>query len=58
LKGSGKSSLLAALFRFVKLNNGYIYIDKNNIKNISLNKLRKNITIIPQGKKIKNLNLK
>ncbi|KAL9658235.1 hypothetical protein ABK040_012494 [Willaertia magna] len=47
--GSGKSSLLLTLFRFIEpLNNHSILIDDIDIQSIGLNKLRRALTIIPQ----------
>ncbi|EQC35361.1 hypothetical protein SDRG_07073 [Saprolegnia diclina VS20] len=46
--GSGKSSLMAALFRMVPSATGSIAIDDVNIANVSVTTLRSRLTIIPQ----------
>ena len=46
--GSGKSTLSLSFFRMVEVYQGEIIIDDVNISEISLNKLRKNMCIIPQ----------
>ncbi|KAJ3309209.1 hypothetical protein HDV04_006316 [Boothiomyces sp. JEL0838] len=46
--GSGKSSLMTALFRIVELSSGSIVIDGVDISSIGLDALRKSIQIIPQ----------
>lgn len=46
--GAGKSSLSLALFRIVEAAQGDIEIDGIKIKRLGLNKLRHNISIIPQ----------
>ncbi|CAL1537561.1 unnamed protein product [Lymnaea stagnalis] len=46
--GAGKSSLSVALFRLVEAASGKISIDNQNIAEIGLHDLRKNITILPQ----------
>jgi ABC-type multidrug transport system fused ATPase/permease subunit len=46
--GSGKSTFFQALFRFVPIESGSISIDGVDITNISLKKLRKSMSIIPQ----------
>jgi len=46
--GSGKSSLVATLFRFIELDSGSITLDGVNIANIGLEPLRQAIAIIPQ----------
>lgn len=46
--GAGKSSLMVALFRIVELSRGRITFDGYDISHIPLQKLRKNLAIIPQ----------
>jgi ABC-type multidrug transport system fused ATPase/permease subunit len=46
--GSGKSSLLVALFRMEKLEEGHLYIDGVDISKVSLKTLRSRLSIIPQ----------
>ncbi|KAJ3394353.1 Canalicular multispecific organic anion transporter 1, partial [Chytriomyces hyalinus] len=46
--GSGKSSLMQALFRIVDLSEGSIWIDGVNTATLALHELRKRIAIIPQ----------
>jgi ATP-binding cassette subfamily C (CFTR/MRP) protein 1 len=46
--GSGKSSLLMALFRLVELEGGCIMIDGVNIRDCNLHELRSRLAIIPQ----------
>jgi ABC-type multidrug transport system fused ATPase/permease subunit len=46
--GSGKSTLFQTLFRFVEPERGRILIDGVNITSIPLERLRRNIAIIPQ----------
>ncbi|KAH9118795.1 hypothetical protein AeMF1_008227 [Aphanomyces euteiches] len=46
--GSGKSSLMAALFRMVPSSSGRITIDGVDIASVSLKSLRSGLTIIPQ----------
>jgi ATP-binding cassette subfamily B protein len=46
--GSGKSSIIALLNRFYEPTNGEITIDGINIKDISIENLRKNMGIVPQ----------
>src|SRR3546814_9667948 len=46
--GSGKSSLMSALFRMTELAGGKLMIDGVNISTIGLRELRSNLCIIPQ----------
>jgi ABC-type multidrug transport system fused ATPase/permease subunit len=46
--GSGKSTLMTALFRLVELEQGSIVIDDIDISHVGLHTLRKSIQIIPQ----------
>ena len=46
--GSGKSTITLCLFRILEATSGKILIDDIDISKIGLDKLRKNITIIPQ----------
>ncbi len=46
--GAGKSTIINLLPRFYDPQNGEILIDNQNIKNISLNSLRKNISLVSQ----------
>eukprot|EP00658_Telonema_sp_P-2_P053479 TRINITY_DN4202_c0_g2_i3.p1 TRINITY_DN4202_c0_g2~~TRINITY_DN4202_c0_g2_i3.p1 ORF type:complete len:422 (-),score=82.35 TRINITY_DN4202_c0_g2_i3:408-1673(-) len=46
--GSGKSTIILAIFRMVELYGGSISIDSVDIANVSLSDLRNHITIIPQ----------
>lgn len=46
--GSGKSTIINLLPRFYEINEGAIKIDKENIRNILLKDLRKNIGIVSQ----------
>ena len=46
--GAGKSTIINLLPRFYDPQNGEILIDGQNIKNISLNSLRKNISLVSQ----------
>ena len=46
--GSGKTTLINLLMRFYSINEGAIYIDNNNIKEIKLDSLRKNIGVVFQ----------
>ena len=47
--GSGKSSILQAFFRLSECSDGQILIDGENIKDLGLHALRKNIAYIPQN---------
>ena len=46
--GSGKSSLLVALFRMEKIENGELLIDGIDISRVNLQTLRSRLSIIPQ----------
>ncbi len=46
--GAGKSTLARLLFRFYDVDSGNIFIDGENIKNVSQQSLRENIGIVPQ----------
>ncbi|KAJ3393677.1 hypothetical protein HDU92_007577 [Lobulomyces angularis] len=46
--GSGKSTMMNALFRIMEPSNGSIVVDGVNIRNIGLADLRKGLAIIPQ----------
>lgn len=46
--GSGKSTLVKVLFRFYDVQQGDIFIDGQNIQQVTLHSLRKNIGVVPQ----------
>ena len=46
--GAGKSTIINLLPRFYDPQNGSIFIDNQNIKNINLNSLRKNLSLVSQ----------
>jgi ABC-type multidrug transport system fused ATPase/permease subunit len=46
--GSGKSSILKLIVRLYDPREGHIFIDKQDIKNISLSSLRSQIAVVPQ----------
>eukprot|EP00455_Lapot_gusevi_P029940 TRINITY_DN320_c0_g1_i19.p1 TRINITY_DN320_c0_g1~~TRINITY_DN320_c0_g1_i19.p1 ORF type:complete len:1436 (+),score=492.77 TRINITY_DN320_c0_g1_i19:117-4424(+) len=46
--GSGKSSLIMALFRMAELDNGDMFIDGRDIRAMGLSDLRERLAIIPQ----------
>ena len=48
LSGSGKSTILNLIPRFYNLKNGHIKIDNQNINEIQLESLRKNISLVSQ----------
>ena len=47
--GAGKSSLILALFRIVELESGRIVIDGRNTADVSLQQLRRALSIVPQS---------
>ena len=47
--GSGKSSILQALFRLCDLAEGRVIIDDVDAKDVGLHQLRRNIAFIPQS---------
>lgn len=46
--GSGKSTIIRLLYRFFEPDNGGIFIDGKNIRDVDLDSLRKHIAIVPQ----------
>eukprot|EP01132_Coremiostelium_polycephalum_P005375 gene5375-6707_t len=46
--GSGKSTILRLLYRFYDVNNGSIEIDGQDIRDIKLESLRQQISVVPQ----------
>lgn len=46
--GCGKSTLLRLLFRFYDPARGNVYIDKQNIRDVTLKSLRSQIAVVPQ----------
>ena len=46
--GGGKSTIVRLLFRFYDVNAGSILVGGQNIKDVDVDSLRKNIAIIPQ----------
>ncbi|KAI8051854.1 P-loop containing nucleoside triphosphate hydrolase protein [Thamnidium elegans] len=46
--GCGKSTLLRLLFRFYEPQSGNIYVDGQNIKDVTMDSLRKKIGVVPQ----------
>lgn len=46
--GSGKSTILRLLFRFFDINSGSIRIDDQDIREVTLESLRKSIGVVPQ----------
>ncbi|KAF2077174.1 hypothetical protein CYY_001495 [Polysphondylium violaceum] len=46
--GSGKSTILRLLYRFYDVNSGSIQIDGQDIRDVTLDSMRKNIGVVPQ----------
>ena len=46
--GAGKTTLIRLVFRLYELENGAIIIDEQNIKDVTQESLRKNISLVPQ----------
>lgn len=46
--GSGKSSIVNVLLRLYDINEGEILVDGHEVKNVTLNSLRENISYVPQ----------
>ncbi|KAL8752205.1 MAG: hypothetical protein Q9184_005806 [Pyrenodesmia sp. 2 TL-2023] len=46
--GCGKSTILRLLFRFYDVQDGQVFIDDQDIRNVSLTSLRKSIGVVPQ----------
>lgn len=46
--GSGKSTLFQSLFRFIEAEEGEILIDNEDVASVPLERLRRNLAIIPQ----------
>ena len=46
--GAGKSTIMNLIARFYDLTDGEIFIDNQSIQNVSLNSLRKNISLVTQ----------
>jgi len=46
--GAGKSTLIKILIRYFDLNSGNVAIDGNDIKNVTQESLRENISVVPQ----------
>ena len=46
--GCGKTTLAKSLGRTIEIENNQLFIDNNDVKEIKLNDLRKNIAIVPQ----------
>ena len=56
--GAGKSSIVECLFRMVPFDSGSIFIDGQDIRQVSLRSLRSSIGIIPQVPFIFNTSLR
>ncbi len=46
--GCGKTTLARALGRIIKIDEGPLYLDDNDVMNLKLNQLRSNIALVPQ----------
>ncbi|KAJ6646500.1 ATP-binding cassette sub-family B member 6 [Pseudolycoriella hygida] len=46
--GSGKTSVIRLLMRVIEASSGDVFVDGNNIKEVTLKSLRKSISIVPQ----------
>ena len=46
--GSGKSTLIKLLYRLYEVNEGAIFIDNENLKNVNQESLRSELSIVPQ----------
>ena len=46
--GAGKSTMLALILKFITPNNGDIFIDDKNLKNLNTKDIRKNIALVQQ----------
>jgi ATP-binding cassette subfamily B protein len=46
--GSGKTTLVKLLYRMYDLDNGYISIDKQNIRHVKQNSIRNSMSLVPQ----------
>lgn len=56
--GCGKSTLLRLLFRFYDPASGNVYIDKQNIRDVTLKSLRSQIAVVPQETALFNSTIK
>ncbi|KAF9919547.1 Iron-sulfur clusters transporter atm1, mitochondrial [Linnemannia zychae] len=56
--GCGKSTLLRLLFRFYDPQSGNVYIDNQNIRNVTLESLRSQIGVVPQETALFNTTIK
>jgi len=48
LPGAGKSTIMVALLRIVELEDGHVFVDGQDIRQLGLAKLRSSIAVIPQ----------
>ncbi|KAF9358375.1 Iron-sulfur clusters transporter atm1, mitochondrial [Mortierella sp. AD094] len=56
--GCGKSTLLRLLFRFYDPQGGNVYIDNQNIRDVQLDSLRSQISVVPQETALFNTTIK